>query len=308
MKRDSPCRPTPEENMYLFNQSPLRVTLSRDLGLTFQCPSATRPLVQVPPPYLNLATIVVQSRNGYVSLPALRVLLANHVTITLLDSHGKLLGMATPPMRKSGPIWLKQVETRADPVRRLRIAKTILSWSFKARAASIGRLLNASSIQLLVAAESHLAEENWAKFRSALSTVWPEHDFTTRRATPLRPTARKATSRVNAALNYGFSLAESTARVTCYRVGLHPAVGFIHQTTESQEGMVYDLEELIRGDVEAAVLHWFEDRAHQTAFYRSDDWTTVLTPDGARSLVSTVSPAIDRGRLLRRARRIVQML
>ena len=156
--------------------------------------------------------------------------------------------------------------------------------------------------------ESRAAGVYWSRFRDSLSGIWSDHDFSERRATPLHPSPRKATTCVNSALNYGLAVGETAARITCYRAGLHPQIGMLHQSIEGSEGMVFDLQELTRGWVESAVLRWFEEPKHRSEFRRADDWSTVLTPNGARSLVETVAPSIDRATLLRDARALVRAL
>jgi|SRR5438034_3417276 len=259
------------------------------------------------PPYFPYDTIVLQRADGYLSLKALRILMEQKVSIALLDWHGVLKGQFVPYARRGdGGLWLRQLEAAADPKRRLAIARVIAQEGYQRK----GVTLDASSARTvaeLVRMEARAADAYWLRWATHLAERWLRHDFKSR-SRPDYPTNLRAVSRVNAVLNYAYSLLEAAARVACHRVGLHPDVGFLHAPSPHKEPMVYDLQEYGRGWIDEAVLDWLAEPAHQRGYFRTDGWVYFLSADLARSLVAAVSPCIDGPRLLRDARKIAERL
>jgi CRISPR-associated protein Cas1 len=71
-----------------------------------------------------------------------------------------------------------------------------------------------------------------------------------------------ATDPVNAALNYGYGFLEGECRRAIHGVGLEPAVGFLHDSSDYQtkQSLVYDLEEPFRWLVDLSVVQSFESK------------------------------------------------
>ena len=259
------------------------------------------------PPYFPYDQVVIQRADGYVSLRALRVLMEQKVSIALLDYRGMLRGHFVPYARRGdGGLWLRQLTVASDPKKRLAIAKRIVSEAYERRSTPFDGS-RARTVAELVSMEARIGNANWLRWAERLSERWPRHDFKGR-SRPDYPTNLRAVSRVNAVLNYGYSLLEAAARVACHRVGLLPDVGFLHAPSPHKEPMVYDIQEYGRGWVDEAVLDWLSEPAHQKGYVRSEDWHYVLPAELARSLVAAVSPRIDGPQLLRDARTVVRAL
>src|SRR2546428_694472 len=259
------------------------------------------------PPYFPYDQVVIQRADGYVSLRALRILMEQKVSIALLDYRGMLRGHFVPYARRGdGGLWLRQLRAASDPKKRLTIAKSIVTEAYERRGAPFV-CSRAKTVAELVARDARWGTAFGFRWAGRLPRWCPRHDFKGR-SRPDYPTNLRAVSRVNAVLNYGYSLLEAAARIACHRVGLLPDVGFLHAPSPHKEPMVYDLQEYGRGWVDNAVLNWLSKPDHQKGYFRSEDWHYVLPPELARSLVAAVSPRIDGPQLLRAARAIVRSL
>jgi hypothetical protein len=71
---------------------------------------------------------------------------------------------------------------------------------------------------------------------------------------------RKAEQRVNAMLNYLYSLVEAEAILACQTVGLDPGLGFVHADVKGRQSLALDLMEPVRPEVDAFVLDMVEHR------------------------------------------------
>lgn len=282
---------------------PTKLSVGRE-GLTIASGKETN---TTSPPYFPYDQVVIQRADGYISLKALRILMEQRVGIAVLDWRGILRGQFVPYARRGdGGLWLRQLSASMNPAKRLKIAQRIAIDGGKRRGLSPD-YSRARSVAELVQRESRATDAYWRRWTVRLSERWPRHDFKGR-SRPDYPTNLRAVSRVNAVLNYGYSLLEAAARVTCYRVGLLPDVGFLHAPSPHKEPMVYDLQEYGRAWVDEATLDWLTVRENQRGYFRSEDWTFHLSRDMARSLVDFVSPRIDGPELLRDGRKIVRAI
>src|SRR6266566_689825 len=259
------------------------------------------------PPYFPYDTILIENGYGYVSFAALRILLSLRASVAVLDYQGRLLGHMSPYSRRSGDIQTKQFRAVNDPKKRLRIARSIATTGYRRR--GLNPPFSAADNPLeLIRMESHVADSYWERWSERLAAGWPENDFDGRKH-PRYGTRMRAVSRVNATLNYAYTLLQSACRTTCHRVGLSPLHGFLHLSQiHDAEPLVYDLEELGRGWVDGAVLEWLSEPGNRKGFSRRDGWVVRLKPESVRSLVAFVSPRIRDEILLRDARSIVKRL
>jgi len=250
--------------------------------------------------------ILIERGFGYVSFAALRVLLSLGVSVALLNYQGQILGHMAPYSRRSGDVQTRQYRAVNDPARRLRIAKSVATKGYRRRGLSPPFSL-AGTLPELVRMESRAADGYWAGWSERLKSAWPDHDFDGR-DNPRYHTRIRASTRVNAALNYSYALLESACRTTIHRVGMSPLHGFLHVTqTHDAEPLVYDFEEWGRAWVDSAVLDWFSKPANRRGFAR-DGWLVRLPPEKVPDLVRHVSARIDTAQLVRDAREIVRRL
>ncbi len=224
--------------------------------------------------------ILIERGFGYVSFAALRVLLSLGVSVALLNYQGQILGHMAPYSRRSGDVQTRQYRAVNDPARRLRIAKSVATKGYRRRGLSPPFSL-AGTLPELVRMESRAADGYWAGWSERLKSAWPDHDFDGR-DNPRYHTRIRASTRVNAALNYSYALLESACRTTIHRVGS-------------------------RAWVDSAVLDWFSKPANRRGFAR-DGWLVRLPPEKVPDLVRHVSARIDTAQLVRDAREIVRRL
>jgi CRISPR/Cas system-associated endonuclease Cas1 len=164
----------------------------------------------VSPPYIPWDAIVIQNGFGYISFPAMRILLSLRVSIAMLDYQGSILGHMSPYNRRAGELRLKQMRASDDPKKCLAIAKKIVRRGYNRRGMTIN-VNKANDIQELLNLESEAAETYWARWKTRLNIAWPQHDFDGRGNPRYRANFR-AVTKVNAVLNYSYAILESACR------------------------------------------------------------------------------------------------
>jgi CRISPR/Cas system-associated endonuclease Cas1 len=260
----------------------------------------------VSPPYIPWDAIVIQNGFGYISFPAMRILLSLRVSIAMLDYQGSILGHMSPYNRRAGELRLKQMRASDDPKKCLAIAKKIVRRGYNRRGMTIN-VNKANDIQELLNLESEAAETYWARWKTRLNIAWPQHDFDGRGNPRYRANFR-AVTKVNAVLNYSYAILESACRTAIERAGLEPDIGFLHINRGRGQPLVYDMMELGRGWVDDAVVSWFSKPENRTGFKRLDDWTIRIKPEMTRGLIEFISHQIKTEVLWLDARDIVKQL
>lgn len=99
---------------------------------------------------------------------------------------------------------------------------------------------------------------------------------------------RKATSPVNALLNYLYAILEAEARIAIAQVGCDAGMGVIHSDRPSRDSFAFDLMEPVRPEIDRYVLELLDSRT----FLRSDVFETRegvcrLMPKIAQPLAAT---------------------
>jgi CRISPR-associated protein Cas1 len=69
-----------------------------------------------------------------------------------------------------------------------------------------------------------------------------------------------ASDKINALLNYGYSILESETRKEINAVGLDPSVGFLHDLAQSKEPLVYDIQDILRWIIGISVIQLLEEK------------------------------------------------
>ena len=260
----------------------------------------------VSPPYIPWDAIVIQNGFGYISFAAIRILLSLRVSIVMLDYQGSVLGHMSPYNRRSGELKLKQMRASDDPKKCLSIAKKIVRRGYNRRGMFVD-VNQASDVRELLKLESDAANRYWHRWKMRLDAAWLENDFKGRENPRYRANFR-AVSKVNAVLNYSYSILESACRTAIERAGLEPDIGFLHINRGRQQPLVYDMIELGRGWVDEAVLLWLSKPENRTGFKRSDNWVVRFKPETTRNLIEFISPHIKTEILWHDSREIVKAL
>src|SRR5205809_3817011 len=264
----------------------------------------------VSPPYIPWDAIVIQNGFGYVSFAAMRILLSLRVSIVMLDYQGNLMGHMAPYDLRFGGLEMRQFQAASNPKKRLAIAKSIVIRGYRRRGMS-PPFSKADNLFDLMQLESRTADAYWNVWKTRLDRAWPQNDFDGRNH-PRYRTRLRAVTKVNAVLNYSYSLLQSACRTMIRLVGLVPEIGFLHQerswSKRSGEPLVWDFEELGRGWVDEAVLDWLSKPANQIGFKRQDDWVIRMKPETIRSLIEFVSGRIQSETLWHDSRALVKSL
>jgi CRISPR-associated protein Cas1 len=298
----SPYKPLSFSMQTLFLTENVSLSMVQD-GLKIKNGESTQ---IVSPPYIPWDAIVIQNGFGYISFPAIRILLSLRVSIAMLDYQGSVLGHMSPYNRRAGEQRLKQLRASDDPEKCLAIAKKIVRRGYNRRGISVN-VNKANDVRELLNLESAAAEAYWARWKARLAAGWPQHDFDGRGNPRYRANFR-AVTKVNAVLNYSYAILESACRTAIERAGLEPDIGFLHMNRRRSQPLVYDMMELGRGWVDEAVLSWLSKPENQTGFKRLDDWVIRMKPETIRNLIEFVSPRIQTETLWHDSRDLVKTL
>jgi CRISPR-associated protein Cas1 len=103
----------------------------------------------------------------------------------------------------------------------------------------------------------------------------------------------------NAALNYGYGFLEGECRMAINVVGLEPAVGFLHDSSnyQTRESLAYDLQEPFRWLVDLSVIQAFESKALDLHdfYFTGDDYRYRFEPEAKRRFIEVLRERFNSG-------------
>ena len=247
--------------------------------------------------------VVVHGHAGTVTLDALRWMSDTGIAFVQLDHDGQLI--ATNVTRALDDVRVRRGQALASAVPQgVDIARSLLAAKLDGQSTvlrDIGgkrdaaqliqdaskALADATTILDLRYIESRAAVAYWdawqgipMRFGSRDVTRIPAHwkAFDARRS-QLSASNRKASTPINAILNYLYGILEAEARIAAQRVGCDPAMGLIHADRPSRANFATDLMEPVRPDVDAYVLRYLEERTFLKAdFFENRDGNCRLLP------------------------------
>jgi CRISPR-associated endonuclease Cas1 len=259
-----------------------------------------------------LERVVVIGHAGSVSLEALRWMRDVKIAFMQIDSDASLVAVGTPAMLADVRVRRGQAFATSTGVG-VEVARTLLIAKLKGQADVLRRIPQCASLRALVGeiaialgdadsiaalryVESRAAAVYWeawqdvaARFPARDSKRLPEHwlRFGTR-SSLLNDSPRKATSPVNAILNYLYAVLEAEARIAIAKVGCDPGMGVIHSDRQSRDSFAFDLMEPVRPEVDRYVLELLEKRTFlRTDFFETRDGSCRLMPQLAAPLAAT---------------------
>jgi CRISP-associated protein Cas1 len=241
----------------------------------------------------RLSAIVFTGASGLVTIDAIKWCAAKGIGIFVLDWLGDLLSVTLPAAPDN--VAIRRAQFAADP---LTTAKAILRQKIAA-SFRIGKLSErglgtiyakikaARSIESLLMIEAKAAIDYWGQWRFALKHKqrgWPPSwaEFTLR-GSPITGNPRHAVHPVNAILNYAYGVVAGMCVRSLTSVGLDPCAGFLHADRAGRYSLAYDLLELLRPEIDDAMLSWIADHT----------WTRADFPV-TRSGVVRLQPALAR--------------
>jgi CRISP-associated protein Cas1 len=162
-------------------------------------------------------------------------------------------------------VSLRRAQFTAD---RLAVAKAIIREKL-AGGRRVGKLAREScrkafeelkaarSVDDVIKIEARMALEYWSNWRFDLKhrkrnwpPQWTQFCY---RASQISGGPRHATHPVNAVLNYAYSVVAAQITRTLIASGFDSSAGFLHADAQGRHSLTYDVLELLRADIDAAI-------------------------------------------------------
>jgi CRISPR-associated endonuclease Cas1 len=256
----------------------------------------------------GLRRLIVIGSDGMISLAALRWLVDQDVSFTLLERDGKVLAV-TGPVRPSDTKLRRAQALAHSSGAALRITRELISQKIAGQeqvarvklrdsttADTIAKfraeVLTADSITTIRLIESQAARAYWSAW-STLPISFPKNDLKRvpdhwlnfgARVSPLTGSPRLAANPPNAILNYLYSLLEAESRLAAAALGLDPGMGVLHVDTPARDSLACDLMEVVRPQVDAYLLEWITKQPlrREWFFEQRDGNCRLMAPFAAR--------------------------
>lgn len=180
------------------------------------------------------------------------------ITVNIFNYYGQYIGSFLPANKdSSGKIHILQFQAYCDELKRLYIAKAILSTAMKNMLANLKSYLYSGckvepyineisslleqvrfsdSIQNLLGLEGNVRNSYYQSWGEILKQ---ESDFEKRMKQP-------PVGMINSLISFGNSLLYAVCMNEIFRTKLTPYVGFIHETGDGKHPLVYDLSEIFK--------------------------------------------------------------
>lgn len=261
------------------------------------------------PQRIDIDTIVINGRNGNISLDAIRWLVKHGVQVTVLNWDGKVLTSILPPESVQVKTKFAQYRAFEDPKLRLAIAKKFIEGKFERTQLVLdylhqrypevnielpqdtSHLENANTIKEVMGVEGVVAAYYWQQYQKAI----PEQLEFTSRCVGRTNRPMGASDTVNCMLNYGYGLFEAECLRAINSVGLDAHIGFLHEMSIGKYSLAYDIQELFRFLVDLAVLGLVEKGTMEKKdFIRTENFTLKLRASGTRKITNELNTWLNK--------------
>lgn len=279
---------------------------------------------------LNLPTrIIMLDGSGSISFDVLTWLSEQGVSLIRIDWRGhvvSVLGATGFAADQKKLQW--QLETRNDPERRLEFATDLIRRKIErsisvarnelpetaARTQAINRLPKVvermeqrppASIEQLRGVEGPSAATYFASWvgmpikwksekRHPVPDTWRQIGIRASQRVGKLAKNEKASHPVNAMLNYGYAVLQSTLQIKAVSDGYDPIFGIMHNSYQGSPAFVFDLMEPGRPNVDGAILRFVRDNSFSAAdFMLTGDGICRLGPQLARAIVAIAIRSIE---------------
>lgn len=225
---------------------------------------------------------------------AVRHALRHGIGLDLVDGHGRTIGRIEAGPRRHGRSLLAQAACRLDETRRLAIAGAIVAARIHNQRALLHRLNRRRKSPLM--AESAKAIGRILKklefatnvdeargFEGAAARLyWPAFGSIFGKLAFVRRTRAGDGGPVNVVLDILSGLLRRDLDGLILKVGLHPAIGFLHAQTDVDWSLSADLVEEYRAPlIESLTAYLFNNRLLDGGMFEADEIDGVLRPDAA---------------------------
>lgn len=233
--------------------------------------------------------IVILGHTGHITLDAVRWCHDTGISLTTIDTDGRVLMTAGAAGRDDARLRRSQAAAANSDVG-LNIAKAMLRAKIDGQATVASTHLTADSAAQVIAglADQLIHADNLAAARAIEATAanayfgaWstnvsvqfaskdgdrvPDHwTYFAVRHSPINGSSpRTAADPINAMLNYSYALAESECQLALIALGLDPGLGIVHTDKKNRDSLALDLLEPLRPIADDHVLT-LVDRRHFT--------------------------------------------
>ena len=238
-----------------------------------------------------LRHIVVVGGDGFVTTQALRWLASLEITLTMMESNGKVLLSSGRQNYPYATLARRQALAVYAPYG-LKAAQWLIAEKIRGQAENLDAMQLSServrdelkavpatrSVDELMLHEAKAAAVYWgalegipltfnSKDKPRVPTRWLTLG---NRISPLSKRAMHAATPGQAMFNYLYSVAESICALRLASVGLNPDVGVLHTDTDKRRSMALDLIEPIRPEIGKLAFQYFREQV----FAKSDFWET----------------------------------
>jgi CRISPR-associated protein Cas1 len=231
----------------------------------------------------GLKTIVFTGFGGTLSFQVIKWCELQGIGICTLGWYGEFIGITGTHL--TATVDLRRAQFRADgfAVARKILEQKLLSeaqigkLSKTAHAKALARMKAARSTAHLFPIEAEAALAYWESWVFDLRFAprhWPaQWERFEHRASAISGGGRHATHPVNAILNYAYSVAAAQLTRALAAHGFDPACGFMHADAAGRASLTYDVLELLRAGIDAAILTWAASHRWKRADF-------PVTPEG----------------------------
>jgi len=264
--------------------------------------------------------IVLLNCDGAVSVPALAWLAKQRVSLILLDWRGDLTAALSGETTTRNATLCDRLY-RLEPAQAVALARGLIDKKLRGQAVTVatfpGSVSRDKTVQIIqrerqsLADASTIGEIRITEARAAASyfRLWTRLPMRWvglgRKPVPLEwfnvgmrgstvgYSNRKASHPAHAMLNYVYGVLQNRVGVEVAKVGLDPAVGFLHSRQPGRPSLLLDLMEPLRPVVDALLLRFLGSHTFARAdFPLGDDGVVRLHPHLAR-VVTELEPRLD---------------
>ncbi len=243
----------------------------------------------------GLKALVFAGFGGTLSFQVIKWCELQGIGLCTLGWYGEFVGITGTHL--SATVDLRRAQFRANSfcVAREILAQKLLSGVSTAKlgkaahAKALARLKSARTVGDLFPIEAEAAISYWDNWAFDLLFVrrnWPpQWERFEHRASPISGNGRHATHPVNAILNYAYSVGAAHLTRALAAYGFDPACGFLHADAPGRMSLTYDALELLRADIDAALLPWISSRKWKRADF-------PVTPEGVVRLQTSLAAVV----------------
>jgi len=218
----------------------------------------------------RLSAIVFGPSGGLISTGAVRWCNEHDISVIVLDYHGNMVS-ATAAMNADN-LKVRRAQFFADPIvmgsailqQKIAGALRIGKQSEFTYGRAMNQIRSANSMERLLQIEANAALDYWSRWRFPMRFKprgWPASwsEFANR-VSGISGSPQHATHPVNAMLNYAYSIVAGLCVRSLFAVGFDPCFGFLHVERQGRYSLAYDLLELLRPEIDNAILPWIASR------------------------------------------------